>query len=96
MHTWLAMLAQKCWMKGTYLVQARKSMDMRYSRRVRPGPAGKHTCSWCRCFLQLAALTPRSILPGCANPARTAPESDWACHTPDRMQPTCFGSVVHS
>ena len=44
-------------------------MDMRYSSRVRPGPAGRHTCSWCRWFWQCAALTPRMILPGCAKPA---------------------------
>ena len=56
-------------MKGTCLVQCRKSMDMRYSRRDRPGPAGRQTCSWCRWLRQPAALAPLSIFPGCARPA---------------------------
>lgn len=29
-----------------------------------PSLLGRHTCSWCRWFLQLAARAPRSILPG--------------------------------
>ena len=64
-----AMWAQKDWMKGTFLVHCRKSMDMRYSRRDRPGPAGRHTCSWCRWLRQPDARAPRSIFPGCASPA---------------------------
>ena len=63
------MLAQKARMKGTWRAQPRKSMDMRYSSRVLPGPAGRQTCSWCRCRRQDAARAPLSIFPGCAKPA---------------------------
>ena len=69
-HTCWAIWPQNFWMNGTCRVQPRKSMDMRYSSRVLPGPAGRQTCSWCRCERQEAALAPRSILPGCASPAR--------------------------
>ena len=60
-------------MKGTCLVHCRKSMDMRYSRRDLPGPAGRQTCSWCKWLRQPDARAPRSIFPGCAKPAQRAP-----------------------
>eukprot|EP00955_Chlamydomonas_euryale_P053054 355362-Chlamydomonas_euryale.AAC.3 len=45
-----------------------KSSDMRYSSRVWPRLAGMHTCSWCKWREHCSAVTPRSILPGCASP----------------------------
>jgi hypothetical protein len=45
-------------MLGTNFTQCMKSMDMRYSSRVRVGLTGRHTCSWCRWFLQEAARAP--------------------------------------
>ena len=63
-----AMCCQNFWMPGTHRTHCMKSMDILYNRRVCPGLLGRHTCNWCRWFLQASALWPLKILPGCASP----------------------------
>ena len=57
-----------------------------------PSLLGRHTCSWCRWFLQLAARAPRSILPGDVRPARRGRNGRRGSERPNAM---ASGDVAH-